>query len=410
MHVDAYIRQLTACRAHDVAGRLGEITAPTLVIHGDADPLVRIENGRFLAENIPGAELIVYEGIGHIPEVECYERFNEDLLAFLCRDLGRRRRGGLRRRPDRRPGLPHVGRRRRRPGGGPDRAARPRQGHARLHDVAGLQQEARADRAGSARRDGLPRARARQRAGTLYVLAQGTARVIERPVRRGAGAVCAPTPPSISARRRRVAFWDRWLREYYVTRVPVEVTTTRMLTWPTLDAAGAPRRRRRSSSARAAVAAEERHRPADRRRPAPPSACAATAHTCSGSRAPTARRRPAGDARRHRRARHRAMSAADPPPGGRRAGLLGHSYRPQLIGLETRQYTGWLEVDAAGRARYAPHTGTATRRRRTRRCCCCSTARSRGAGRRAQHARRSEAMRGRCRATTACSPRPAGRR
>ncbi len=28
------------------------------------------------------------------------------------------------------------------------------------------------------------------------------------------------------------------------------------------------------------------------------------------------------------------------PPGGRRAGLLGHSYRPQLIGLETRQHTG----------------------------------------------------------------------
>src|SRR3954469_10735674 len=61
MHVDAYLRQLAACREHDVADRLAEISAPTLVMHGDADPLVRIENGRHLAANIPGAELIVYE-------------------------------------------------------------------------------------------------------------------------------------------------------------------------------------------------------------------------------------------------------------------------------------------------------------------------------------------------------------
>jgi 3-oxoadipate enol-lactonase len=83
LHVDAYLRQLAACRAHDVAERLAEIGAPTLVIHGDADPLVRIENGRLLAANISDADLIVYEGVGHIPEVECVERFNADLLRFL---------------------------------------------------------------------------------------------------------------------------------------------------------------------------------------------------------------------------------------------------------------------------------------------------------------------------------------
>jgi len=83
MHRDAYLRQLMACRAHDVGDRLGEIRAPTLVIHGDVDPLVRIENGRFLAEHIPGARLVVYEDVGHIPEVECAGEFNRDLLAFL---------------------------------------------------------------------------------------------------------------------------------------------------------------------------------------------------------------------------------------------------------------------------------------------------------------------------------------
>ena len=37
--------------------------------------------------------------------------------------------------------------------------------------------------------------------------------------------------------------------------------------------------------------------------------------------------------------------------GGRRAGVLGHRYEPKLIGLESRQYTGWLQDGD-----YAPHT------------------------------------------------------
>jgi hypothetical protein len=44
------------------------------------------------------------------------------------------------------------------------------------------------------------------------------------------------------------------------------------------------------------------------------------------------------------------------PPGGRRAGLLAHAYRAQLVGLSTRTFTGWLEVAGDGTAVYAPHT------------------------------------------------------
>jgi hypothetical protein len=39
------------------------------------------------------------------------------------------------------------------------------------------------------------------------------------------------------------------------------------------------------------------------------------------------------------------------PAGGRRAGLLAHSYGPQLVGLQMRQHTGWLQDGV-----YAPHT------------------------------------------------------
>jgi hypothetical protein len=195
--------------------------------------------------------------------------------------------------------------------------------------------------------------------GTGYVLAQGTARIIEKPsdeqrslVRAHATAHLGPPTEGV--------FWNRWLREYYVSRVPVEVTVTRILTWPTLDAAGAPE-----------VGAGE---------PLP-------AQPAQPQRPPKRGIAPRIDvARATRRLRSMAhvllgyagadgapvvvpvelgvedeggfaVRCATPlPPGGRRAGLLGHSYKPQLIGLETRQHTGWLEVGEDSSARYAPHT------------------------------------------------------
>jgi SAM-dependent methyltransferase/esterase/lipase len=45
--------------------RLGEISAPTLVLHGDEDPLFPIEHGQALAKAIPGAELLTLKQVGH---------------------------------------------------------------------------------------------------------------------------------------------------------------------------------------------------------------------------------------------------------------------------------------------------------------------------------------------------------
>jgi pimeloyl-ACP methyl ester carboxylesterase len=44
---------------------LAAIKVPTLVIHGTADPLVPVEGGKETAAAIPGAELILIEGMGH---------------------------------------------------------------------------------------------------------------------------------------------------------------------------------------------------------------------------------------------------------------------------------------------------------------------------------------------------------
>ncbi|WP_411340653.1 alpha/beta fold hydrolase [Sphingopyxis sp. J-6] len=49
----------------DRRAMLKEIEAPTLVIHGEADPLVPIAGGRDTAENIAGARLLTIPGMGH---------------------------------------------------------------------------------------------------------------------------------------------------------------------------------------------------------------------------------------------------------------------------------------------------------------------------------------------------------
>ena len=47
------------------SGRLEDIAAPTLVIHGTADPLFPYGHAEALARGIPQAELLPLEGVGH---------------------------------------------------------------------------------------------------------------------------------------------------------------------------------------------------------------------------------------------------------------------------------------------------------------------------------------------------------
>ena len=69
-HPFGVLRQMIAVLASgDRREALKTITAPTVVLHGDADPLVNVEGGRDTAATIPGAELRIIEGMGHdLPE------------------------------------------------------------------------------------------------------------------------------------------------------------------------------------------------------------------------------------------------------------------------------------------------------------------------------------------------------
>lgn len=63
---DGLPRQLAAILADgDRRERLAAISAPTLVIHGEADPLVPLSGGLDTAESIPGARISTFPGMGH---------------------------------------------------------------------------------------------------------------------------------------------------------------------------------------------------------------------------------------------------------------------------------------------------------------------------------------------------------
>lgn len=59
------------------------ISAPTLVITGEADKVIPVSASRGLASAIPGAKLIIYPGVGHVPMEQIPDRSGEDLKAFL---------------------------------------------------------------------------------------------------------------------------------------------------------------------------------------------------------------------------------------------------------------------------------------------------------------------------------------
>jgi pimeloyl-ACP methyl ester carboxylesterase len=49
----------------DRTAALASVRAPTVVVHGDADPLIDVSGGRATAAAIPGARLLVVPGLGH---------------------------------------------------------------------------------------------------------------------------------------------------------------------------------------------------------------------------------------------------------------------------------------------------------------------------------------------------------
>ena len=82
--LEAILGQVEAVMGHKATDRLHLITAPTLVITGDADLLVSPANSEILAQNIPGAKLVKVPGGSHGFNFETPELFNREVLDFLA--------------------------------------------------------------------------------------------------------------------------------------------------------------------------------------------------------------------------------------------------------------------------------------------------------------------------------------
>jgi pimeloyl-ACP methyl ester carboxylesterase len=64
-------------------GALAAIKVPVMIMWGEEDNLIPVSSARWFAEAIPGAKLVVYPGVGHIPMEEIPEQSAADVKAWL---------------------------------------------------------------------------------------------------------------------------------------------------------------------------------------------------------------------------------------------------------------------------------------------------------------------------------------
>jgi 3-oxoadipate enol-lactonase len=80
---DAWSAQAAAGATFDALGRIGEIEAPTLILHGTEDAVVDSRNSSLLAARIPDSRVELFPGGGHLFFWEQPDRFVEVVTEFL---------------------------------------------------------------------------------------------------------------------------------------------------------------------------------------------------------------------------------------------------------------------------------------------------------------------------------------
>jgi pimeloyl-ACP methyl ester carboxylesterase len=79
-------RQISAIVASpDRTAALRDVTAPTVVLHGEEDPLVDVSGGRATAAAVPGAELVTFAGMGHDLPRELWPQFIDAIVRNTAR-------------------------------------------------------------------------------------------------------------------------------------------------------------------------------------------------------------------------------------------------------------------------------------------------------------------------------------
>ena len=86
--VEGYMAQLQAILAWESYSRIAQITAPTLVINGESDALIPPANGELIAQQVPGARLILLKHASHLFLTDQTEAANKEILEFLWSHAG----------------------------------------------------------------------------------------------------------------------------------------------------------------------------------------------------------------------------------------------------------------------------------------------------------------------------------
>jgi pimeloyl-ACP methyl ester carboxylesterase len=82
-HRDILLSIVTRGAGKETRATFKTIAVPTLVMHGMDDRLVPYTDGQAFAATIPGARLVSYPGVGHVPMEQIPDRSAADLKAFL---------------------------------------------------------------------------------------------------------------------------------------------------------------------------------------------------------------------------------------------------------------------------------------------------------------------------------------
>jgi len=83
MMVPPEVRLAMFSRALDNDDLLESLDLPTLVVHGGEDRIVRLSSSEHVAELVPEARLLLYEGAGHAAFLDDPQRFGSDLAEFV---------------------------------------------------------------------------------------------------------------------------------------------------------------------------------------------------------------------------------------------------------------------------------------------------------------------------------------
>jgi pimeloyl-ACP methyl ester carboxylesterase len=81
--METFGMQFGAVQSFDTYDRLPQVKAPTLILHGDRDILVPVENADILHERIAGSQVRIIEGTGHCFFWERSDEVIEEIVGFL---------------------------------------------------------------------------------------------------------------------------------------------------------------------------------------------------------------------------------------------------------------------------------------------------------------------------------------